>query len=220
MCDRGRHCRRRRARRELCEFASRQPQFVLSAGALRLGLMTRLGFAERLHSYHPGIGRIARVEDVASQSVHIAINSNSRLTQSTLRPGPIGAVRLYPKAESVARQNGALPTCALAAGAASRAAKTIRNWYLFIRSPRPREAVSMGVSQGRAPWRSCGSRPSRTWSGAAPGDRPASRREGCDRHRRRRDERCLPGRFRRRANRRFWQSQIPNRPPVRCNGDL
>ena len=34
----------------------------------------------------------------------------------------------------------------------------------------------MGGSQDRAPWRSCGSRPSRTWSEAAPGDRPASRR--------------------------------------------
>src|SRR5262249_2622430 len=46
---------------------------------------------------------------------------------------------------------------------------------LLIRSPRPRAAGSTAVSQGRAPWRSCGSRPSRIWSETAPEDRPASR---------------------------------------------
>src|SRR5215471_7547552 len=51
----------------------------------------------------------------------------------------------------------------------------------------------MGVSQDRAPWRSCGSRPSRTWSETAPEDRPASRRAGCDPHNRQRDGRCLLG---------------------------
>ena len=63
-----------------------------------------------------------------------------------------------------------------------------------------------------------GSGPSRTWSETAPGDRRASRRVRCDPHRRRRDDRGLPGRLRRRANRRLWQSQIAHRPPVRCFG--
>src|SRR6516165_3608197 len=49
-----------------------------------------------------------------------------------------------------------------------------RRWRIVTRSPRRRAALSMGVWQGRAPWRSCGSRPSRTWSEAALGDRPAS----------------------------------------------
>ena len=42
------------------------------------------------------------------------------------------------------------------------------------------------------------SRPSRILSETAPGDRPASRRAECDRHKWRHDERGLPGRFRRR----------------------
>ena len=37
---------------------------------------------------------------------------------------------------------------------------------VFIRSPRRRAAGSTAVLQDRAPWRSCGSRPSRTWSAA------------------------------------------------------
>src|SRR6516165_483427 len=52
----------------------------------------------------------------------------------------------------------------------------------------------MGVPQGQAPWPSCGLRPSRILSETVPGDRPASRRAECDRHRRRRDERGLPRR--------------------------
>jgi len=46
-----------------------------------------------------------------------------------------------------------------------------------------RVTESMGVWQDRAPLRLCGSQPSRTWSEIAPGDRPASRRAGCDPHR-------------------------------------
>jgi hypothetical protein len=49
-------------------------------------------------------------------------------------------------------------------------------------------------------------------SEAAPGDRPASRRVECDRHRRRRDARCLPCRVRRRASRRLWQRTIEREP--------
>ena len=48
-----------------------------------------------------------------------------------------------------------------------------------------------GAQQNRWGTARPGSRPSRTWSGTAPGDPAASRRAGCDRHRRRRDARCL-----------------------------
>ena len=80
---------------------------------------------------------------------------------------------------------------------------------LFTRSPRRHAAKSTAVSQDRAPWRSCGSRPSRTWSGTAPGDRPASRRAECDRHKWRHDEASLPGRVRRKASRRLWHRRVP-----------
>jgi putative ABC transport system substrate-binding protein len=40
----------------------------------------------------------------------------------------------------------------------------------------------------------------------------------CDQHKWRRDEGCLPGRVRRRASRRRWQTQIAHRSPVRCFG--
>jgi hypothetical protein len=57
-----------------------------------------------------------------------------------------------------------------------------------------------GHGNGQVPWRPCGSRPSRTWSETAPGDRSASRRVECDPHKWRRDARspraaqatCLP----------------------------
>src|SRR6516164_7675746 len=65
---------------------------------------------------------------------------------------------------------------------------------LFIRSPRQPAAELTVARQDRAPWRSCGSRPSRTWSETAPGDRPASRRGECDPRRWRRDARCLRNR--------------------------
>src|SRR6516162_7465109 len=77
-------------------------------------------------------------------------------------------------------------------------ARTAASFAAPTRSPRRRATESMEARQGRARWRSCGSRPSRTWSETAPGDRPASRRARCDPHRWRRDERglacCLPSR--------------------------
>src|SRR6516225_5611028 len=50
------------------------------------------------------------------------------------------------------------------------------------RSLRRHAAKSMGVWQDRAHWRSCGSRPSRTWSATERVGPPASRRTGCDRY--------------------------------------
>src|SRR5262249_9988343 len=76
-------------------------------------------------------------------------------------------------------------------------ARTAASFAAVTLSPRRRAAESTGVSKDRAPWRSCGSRPSRISSATALGDRPASRRVGCDLHRWRRDARCLPGRLRR-----------------------
>jgi hypothetical protein len=82
-----------------------------------------------------------------------------------------------------------------------------------------RSMIDGGVWHGRAPWRSCGSRPSEILL-TAPGDRPACRRVECDPHRWRRDDRGLPGRVRRRATRRTWERMIAHRPPVRCSGPL
>ena len=61
------------------------------------------------------------------------------------------------------------PCCARAAsGHAAVPPSAARSCRRLIRSPHQRAAVSMGVWQGRAPWRSCGSRPSRILSGVAP----------------------------------------------------
>src|SRR5262249_5686885 len=109
--------------------------------------MARLGFAERLQSYHAGIRRIARVGDVAGFSVHIAINSHSRLAHSTLRPGPIGAVRHSPVHGVGGEAKRSVPHLRARGRSGEKGGKDNQELALS-------HSITSSVWQDRAPWRS------------------------------------------------------------------